>query len=381
MTFPSLFFAHDLVTRFFMRDYLAPLSREYLAPLYLAPWASPSLAKSTLTWPRLAGIGEGRQPLHHNLGVARGTIHFVADIAAMKLGIAFLVLAGACCGLGGQPAAAQKAASVAAAIPQPVPLPRPRPVIGKPAWPEPHTFREAAGIDFKSEDVTSAPSDCRLRLEKIAILTPMPRLIGPGSCGGGDMVELSAVRLSTTLQVMVKPAPVIRCAMAESLSLWIRDEAVPRVAKTGGAALRIVDTYDDFNCRGRNRVIGARMSEHGRGNAVDIRSFTLADSKVMFLTDMHAPKDLRIGLRESVCGRFTTVLGPGSDGYHEEHIHLDMAERNNSYRICQWDVREPPPPPPPKEEEASVAAELADKPTPNPLTPKVGGQGAARRKL
>jgi hypothetical protein len=76
-----------------------------------------------------------------------------------------------------------------------------------------------------------------------------------------------------------------------------------------------------------------------------------------------------------------TVLGPGSDGYHEEHIHLDLAERNNNYRICQWDVREPPPPPPPKEEEALVAAELADKPTPNPLTPKVGGQGTARRKL
>jgi hypothetical protein len=303
----------------------------------------------------------------------------------MKRGFAFLVLAGVCCGLSGQPAVAQESASAVAAIPQPVPipvpLPRPRPVIAKPAWVEPHTFREAAGIDFKSEEVTSAPSECRLRLEKIAILTPMPRLIGPGSCGGGDMVELSAVKLSTTLQVIVKPAPVIRCSMAESLSLWIRDEAVPRVAKTGGAALRIVDTYDDYNCRGRNRVIGARMSEHGRGNAVDIRSFTLADSKVMFLTDVHAPKDLRTGLREAACSRFMTVLGPGSDGYHEEHIHLDLAERNNNYRICQWDVREPPPPPPPKEEEALVAAELSDKPTPNPLTPKVGGQGASRRKL
>lgn len=308
----------------------------------------------------------------------------MADIAAMKLGIAFSVLAGVCCGLWDQPALsqalAQESATAAVPVPQPVPLPRPRPVMAKPAWVEPHTFREAAGIDFKSEEVTSAPSECRLRLEKIAILTPMPRLVGPGSCGGGDMVELSAVRLSTTLQVMVKPAPVIRCSMAESLSLWIRDEAVPRVAKTG-ATLRIVDTYDDYNCRGRNRIIGARMSEHGRGNAVDIRSFTFADSKVMFLTDVHAPKDLRIGLRESVCSRFMTVLGPGSDGYHEEHIHLDLAERNNNYRICQWDVREPPPPPPPKEEEAVVAGELADKPTPSPLTTKAGGQGAARRKL
>jgi hypothetical protein len=39
------------------------------------------------------------------------------------------------------------------------------------------------------------------------------------------------------------------------------------------------------------------------------------------------------------------VLGPGSDGYHEEHIHLDLEPRRNNYKICEWDVREPPPPP------------------------------------
>jgi hypothetical protein len=46
-------------------------------------------------------------------------------------------------------------------------------------------------------------------------------------------------------------------------------------------------------------------------------------------------------LRQTACVRFKTVLGPGSDGYHEEHIHVDLAERNHDYRICQWDIREP----------------------------------------
>jgi hypothetical protein len=58
---------------------------------------------------------------------------------------------------------------------------------------------------------------------------------------------------------------------------------------------------------------------------------------------MTVPKDLRLGLRASACRSFTTVLGPGSDGYHEGHIHLDIAERRSGYRICEWDVREPPP--------------------------------------
>jgi hypothetical protein len=94
-----------------------------------------------------------------------------------------------------------------------------------------------------------------------------------------------------------------------------------------------------------------KVSEHGKGNAVDIKGLTFADNRSLHLTDMTAPKDLRVALRESTCARFTTVLGPGSDGYHEEHIHLDLAERRNGFRICQWDVREPPPPPPPPKKE------------------------------
>ena len=230
-------------------------------------------------------------------------------------------------------------APAGAAIVGPVPMPRPRP----PLWAEPHTFREAVGPDFKSEEVTSEPSDCRKRLDLVAAISAMPRLMGPGACGGGDMVQLDAVLIPGKGRIAVKPAPVLRCAMAEQLALWIRDDAAPKVA-AAGPALRSIETYDDYSCRGRNRIVGARMSEHGKGNAVDIRSLTTVDGKVMQPTDIKASKELRDALRASACARFSTILGPGSDGYHEEHIHLDLAERRGNYRICQWEVREPPPP-------------------------------------
>jgi len=218
-----------------------------------------------------------------------------------------------------------------------IPLPRPRP----PAWIEPLSFREAAGADFNSAEVTSKPSDCQQRLEQVAAVAAMPRLIGPGACGGRDMVQLDAVLLADRTRIEVKPAPVLRCELAEQLAAWIRDEAAPRLAATG-AALRSVDNYDDFECRGRNRVFWAKLSEHGKGNAVDIRSLTLADGRVIGLTDTTVAKDLRTGLRESACQRFTTVLGPGSDGHHEAHIHLDLAERRHGTHVCEWNVREPP---------------------------------------
>jgi hypothetical protein len=53
--------------------------------------------------------------------------------------------------------------------------------------------------------------------------------------------------------------------------------------------------------------------------------------------------EFREELRKVACAKFTTVLGPGSDGYHEEHIHLDLAERRGGYRLCQWNVLDPVP--------------------------------------
>ena len=248
----------------------------------------------------------------------------VPKIAPVRALIAIGLLAGFGCGF----AAAEE-----------VPLPRPRP----PLWVEPLSFREAAGADFNSAAVTSKPSDCRLRLAAMAAIEPMPRLIGPGVCGGGDMVELDAVLLADRTRIELKPAPVLRCEMAEQLTAWVRDEAAPRLSAIG-AVLRSVETYDDFECRGRNRVFGAKLSEHGKGNAVDVRALTLADGRTIGLTDTAASKDLRAGLRASACQRFTTVLGPGADGHHDGHIHLDLAERRLGYRICEWEVREPPPP-------------------------------------
>ncbi len=198
----------------------------------------------------------------------------------------------------------------------------------------------------------SAPSACQVQLAKDAVFRPLPALIGPGECGADNAVQLDAVILPDQSRVPLTPAATLRCPMAEEVARWVREDVAPAAMKLG-APLRGLDNFDSYECRGRNRVRGATLSEHGRANALDVRDFKLANGQAIGLTDVKVAKDFREGIRASACARFSTVLGPGSDGAHEEHIHLDLAERRNNYKLCEWDVREPIAPAAPAEEEAA----------------------------
>jgi hypothetical protein len=166
---------------------------------------------------------------------------------------------------------------------------------------------------------------------------PLPPIIGPGSCGAEDVVRLDAVVLKDGQRIALAPAPTLRCPMAEAVAHWIREEVTPAAA-TFGSAVHTIITGTSYECRGRDRVPGAKLSEHGRANALDLRGLTLANGTVVDFTDTAVPKEFRELIRQSACTRFTTVLGPGSDAYHEGHIHLDLIERQGGYRLCQWDV-------------------------------------------
>jgi hypothetical protein len=226
-----------------------------------------------------------------------------------------------------------------------IPLPRPRPpeIGGPPAvLPEEEADQSA---EKKKPDEPPPPSACLVRLRELAVVKSLPNINQPGGCLAADVVQLEAVILPDDRRVAVEPAvepaPTFRCEMAAAITDWIRDEIAPAVAAQLGSPLRAVENFDAFTCRGRNRVIGAMLSEHGKANALDVRSFKLVNGTTAQPTDPNIPKEFRDGMRKSACGRFKTVLGPGADGYHEDHIHLDLAERRSDYRLCQWEVRQP----------------------------------------
>jgi hypothetical protein len=259
------------------------------------------------------------------------------------------------------PIAALATALAAAAVPaaaastvHPVPLPQPRPAeapknpekssektLDQPRQQKPGDEKPAA----EAASAPPAPSACRLALtESIAIAPSIPPITGPGSCGGDDLVRLDTIMLPENKgRVAVKPAAVLRCTMASAIADWIRTDMTP-LAEAQGSRVSELENLDSFECRGRNRVVGAKLSEHGRANALDVSAIKLASGASIALTDRNVSRETREAVLHSVCTRFTTVLGPGSDGYHEDHIHLDLAERHNGYRICQWEVWDALPP-------------------------------------
>jgi hypothetical protein len=229
-----------------------------------------------------------------------------------------------------------------------VPLPKPRPADAPVPAPEKPTAAKPppAETGKPAEQAAPAPpppSACRLALtEEIAIAPSIPDIHGPGGCGGEDLVRLEAVVLPDKRRVSVKPAAVLRCTMASAIADWIRTDMAPLAAGLG-SVISDLDNFDSYDCRGRNGLAGAPLSEHGRANALDVRALKLANGQSISLTDRTASHELRESVLHSVCARFTTVLGPGSDWYHEEHIHLDLMERHNNYKICQWNVWDPLP--------------------------------------
>lgn len=132
-----------------------------------------------------------------------------------------------------------------------------------------------------------------------------------------------AVAVSSVAGVRLSQKVTVDCTIANALNSWVNDVAQP--AFDGRLVeLRIAAHYV---CRSRNNIRGAKVSEHGKGKAVDIAAFILSDGQV--LTVKEDFKKLLKRIYKSACPYFKTTLGPGSDGYHEDHFHFDTSARDS----------------------------------------------------
>lgn len=143
-----------------------------------------------------------------------------------------------------------------------------------------------------------------------------------GTSRGCGLAE--PVRVTSVSGVALNPGATIGCDTAAALKDWIETGMAPAFGRREVVELKIAASYI---CRTQNNRRGAKVSEHGRGNAVDISAFVLADGTVWTVAQDYN-RQIRKAQAEA-CGIFGTTLGPGSDGYHEDHLHFDIADHGN----------------------------------------------------
>jgi hypothetical protein len=154
-------------------------------------------------------------------------------------------------------------------------------------------------------------------------------------------VRLSAVPVPTRPGTTVRLAerPILTCRFADRFGHWIGDLVAPLVAGMKGTELAAVRTGPGFECRNRNRAATGKLSAHAEGLAIDISGFEFANGSTLRIKPENGatPDPALASLRTAACGWFTTILGPGSDEAHHDHLHVDILQHGSSdrYRICQ----------------------------------------------
>ncbi|WP_421703189.1 extensin family protein [Aliiroseovarius sp.] len=170
-------------------------------------------------------------------------------------------------------------------------------------------------------------SVCGVREIRGQKIDPIPGRL-PG-CGISD-----AVRVTEIAGVTLSQASVMDCDTAKALNRWVETGVKPAVGRLGGglSSLRVAAHY---SCRTRNNQPGAKISEHGKGHAIDISGFVLKNGvTISVLNGWRDPVQGKVlkAAHAAACGPFGTVLGPNADRYHQDHLHMDTARhRGGSY--------------------------------------------------
>jgi hypothetical protein len=214
------------------------------------------------------------------------------------------------------------------------PLPPPRPAeLGAPDKPA-----EAPAPAAPKADATSTCLAKLVASGASAEAESVPATSVEG-CGIDSPVRLSSIAVADGDVVSLPDRPLVACEYALVLADYVRLIVAPLGQAMLHAKVAGIETGPGYTCRTQDRIAGAKISAHAKGLAVDFMAITFADKR-RILVERQASADEASyfhAVRTAACGWFTTVLGPGSDSFHANNMHLDIEEHGSSgsYRICQ----------------------------------------------
>lgn len=187
--------------------------------------------------------------------------------------------------------------------------------------------------NFETEGLIAPPAQCTVKPSDVGLAERLRAIDEGNGC------EVSNPwRVHSLANVNFSRPATLNCGMANPLNDWLQNVVEPAAQRSFSESVVSVDIAASYSCRPRNNQSGARMSEHGYGNAIDIAAFTLESGrKVTVLAGWNGSSAeqgfLRL-VRQDACNDFMTVLGPGSDRHHRDHIHLDLQNRRSGKHYC-----------------------------------------------
>lgn len=208
------------------------------------------------------------------------------------------------------------------------PLPPPRPDRAAPVAASPEVKDKPA----ESQAQAKPEEACQERLTRLGVRFETRPPIQDNACAVQDTVLVSSLPDGFE----VAPASLMTCPLAEALVRWAREVVAPEADRHLQAKPKRLLIGTSYQCRDQRS--GGKLSEHAFGNAVDVMGleFDKRDPLTIGTHGEGSPEAaFQDAVRKGACPVFSTVLGPGSDAAHGDHLHLDMRARKNDYRICQ----------------------------------------------
>jgi hypothetical protein len=205
----------------------------------------------------------------------------------------------------------------ACAAPPPAPPPRPQPIL----------------------DPDSA---CLKDLRDRRVAFESQAATGAGACSIANPVKVSG----GSHMAWNRPG-VLSCAMARTLERFEAEVVAPIAQRILGQRVARLQHMGTYDCRTRRTETttaaakgegsrGGRLSEHGRGQAIDVGGFELADGSVISVKKDWKGAGRRSDFLQEVarasCQHFNVVLTPNHNRLHADHLHLDIGP----HRLCGY---------------------------------------------
>ena len=149
---------------------------------------------------------------------------------------------------------------------------------------------------------------------------------------------LPAAPLASPGPAVVSPPATLTCPLISALDSWVSGGVQPAAMRWFGQPVIEIKQISAYSCRSMNGQTGAPISEHAFGNALDIAGFTLADGRKVTVREgwygLPADRAFLHDVQAAACRLFATVLAPGSNVFHADHIHVDLARHSSGRRVC-----------------------------------------------